>query len=182
MASENTGPERVLFGRGYNVWIMGIDGTWRRNCVLKAISAGDAELELEGSIEGLNLKEFFLQMKGTPEYDKVGRMAVEWRGRTLRYFPKPTIAMINGFVFGGGFSVVEGCDLAIAADEACADHAGVLTLRDRRFKATDRIGIFGAHRNERLARTNGGCGDREPLDDRLGILFEQQSIGEGRRV
>jgi hypothetical protein len=65
MASENAGPERVAFGRGYNVWIMGIDGTWRRNCVLKAVSAVDAELELEGSIEGLNLKEFFLLLSST---------------------------------------------------------------------------------------------------------------------
>lgn len=65
MASENAGPEKVAFGRGYNVWIMGIDGTWRRNCVLKAVSAVDAELELEGSIEGLNLKEFFLLLSST---------------------------------------------------------------------------------------------------------------------
>jgi trans-feruloyl-CoA hydratase/vanillin synthase len=45
-------------------------------------------------------------------------MAVEWRGRTLRYYPKPTIAMVNGYCFGGAFSIVEGCDLAVAADEA----------------------------------------------------------------
>jgi feruloyl-CoA hydratase/lyase len=45
-------------------------------------------------------------------------MATDWRGRTLRYYPKPTIAMINGFCFGGAFSIVEGCDLAVAADEA----------------------------------------------------------------
>ena len=45
-------------------------------------------------------------------------MATDWRGRTLRYYPKPTIAMVNGFCFGGAFSIVEGCDLAIAADEA----------------------------------------------------------------
>ncbi|PZA13410.1 PilZ domain-containing protein [Rhodopseudomonas palustris] len=64
MTSE-TGAERVSFGRGYNVWIMGIDGTWRRNCVLKAVSSVDAELELEGSIEGLNLKEFFLLLSST---------------------------------------------------------------------------------------------------------------------
>jgi hypothetical protein len=63
--AENTNPERVSFGRGYNVWIMGIDGTWRRNCVLKAVSSFDAELELEGSIEGLNLKEFFLLLSST---------------------------------------------------------------------------------------------------------------------
>jgi hypothetical protein len=33
--------------------------------VLKAVSANDAELTLEGSIEGLNLKEFFLLLSST---------------------------------------------------------------------------------------------------------------------
>jgi trans-feruloyl-CoA hydratase/vanillin synthase len=42
---------------------------------------------------------------------------LEWRGRTLRYYPKPTIAMIHGYCFGGAFSIVEGCDLAIAAED-----------------------------------------------------------------
>ena len=68
---------------------------------------------------GMDLKEFFHELKGTPaEYDRVFRMAVEWRGRTLRYYPKPTIAMVNGYCFGGAFSIVEGCDLAVAAEEA----------------------------------------------------------------
>ncbi|MCW5770076.1 MAG: p-hydroxycinnamoyl CoA hydratase/lyase [Rhodospirillaceae bacterium] len=68
---------------------------------------------------GMDLKEFFTDLKNDPaEYDRITRIAVEWRGRTLRYYPKPTIAMINGFCFGGAFSVVEGCDLAIAAEEA----------------------------------------------------------------
>jgi hypothetical protein len=65
MAAEYTGQERVTFGRGHSVWIMAIDGTWRRSCVLKGISATDAELTLEGSIEGLNLKEFFLLLSST---------------------------------------------------------------------------------------------------------------------
>jgi len=68
---------------------------------------------------GMDLKEFFHELKGQPaEYDRVFRMAIEWRGRTLRYYPKPTIAMVNGYCFGGAFSIVEGCDLAVAADEA----------------------------------------------------------------
>jgi trans-feruloyl-CoA hydratase/vanillin synthase len=68
---------------------------------------------------GMDLKEFFTELKDKPaEYDRITRLAVEWRGRTLRYYPKPTIAMINGFCFGGAFSIVEGCDLAIAAEEA----------------------------------------------------------------
>jgi len=65
MASENIGPGRVVFGRGYSVWIMAIDGTWRRSCMLKAVSSVDAELLLEGSIEGLHLKEFFLLLSST---------------------------------------------------------------------------------------------------------------------
>lgn len=65
MAAENTGPQLVTFGSGYDVWIMAIDGTWRRSCVLKAISTVDAKLTLDGSIEGLNLKEFFLLLSSS---------------------------------------------------------------------------------------------------------------------
>ncbi len=73
----------------------------------------------ESFCAGMDLKEFFTDLKDKPaEYDRITRLAVEWRGRTLRYYPKPTIAMINGYCFGGAFSIVEGCDLAIAAEEA----------------------------------------------------------------
>ena len=68
---------------------------------------------------GMDLKEVFHELKDQPaRYDHIIRLAVEWRGRTLRYYPKPTIAMVNGYCFGGAFSIVEGCDLAIAAEEA----------------------------------------------------------------
>jgi trans-feruloyl-CoA hydratase/vanillin synthase len=67
----------------------------------------------------MDLKEFFTELKDKPaEYERITRLAVEWRGRTLRYYPKPTIAMVNGYCFGGAFSIVEGCDLAIAAEDA----------------------------------------------------------------
>jgi hypothetical protein len=65
MADENKGQERVTFSRGYGVCIMGIDGTWRRDCMLNAISDTDAVLTVEGSIQGLNLKEFFLLLSST---------------------------------------------------------------------------------------------------------------------
>ena len=52
MSEENKGPERVTFSRGYSVCIMGIDGTWRRDCTLNAISDNDAILTVEGSIRG----------------------------------------------------------------------------------------------------------------------------------
>ncbi len=65
MGADNKGLERVTFSRGYSVCIMGIDGTWRRDCVLNAISDNDAMLTVEGSIQGLNLKEFFLLLSST---------------------------------------------------------------------------------------------------------------------
>jgi hypothetical protein len=65
MSEENKGTERVTFSRGYDVCIMAIDGTWRRNCQLNAISDNDAVLTVEGSIQGLNLKEFFLLLSST---------------------------------------------------------------------------------------------------------------------
>ena len=57
--------ERVTFSRGYDVCLMAIDGTWRRDCQLNSISDTDATLTVEGSIQGLNLKEFFLLLSST---------------------------------------------------------------------------------------------------------------------
>jgi hypothetical protein len=65
MSEEHKGTDRVTFSRGYDVCIMAIDGTWRRDCQLNAISDTDAELTVEGSIQGLNLKEFFLLLSST---------------------------------------------------------------------------------------------------------------------
>ena len=65
MAEDSKGPDRVTFSRGYEVCIMAIDGTWRRDCQLNAISDNDAILTVEGSIQGLNLKEFFLLLSST---------------------------------------------------------------------------------------------------------------------
>jgi hypothetical protein len=65
MTDDNKASERVAFSHGYGVCIMGIDGTWRRDCVLNAISDNDALLTVEGSIQGLNLKEFFLLLSST---------------------------------------------------------------------------------------------------------------------
>ena len=73
----------------------------------------------EAFCAGMDLKEFFYDQKiqKPVEYERSFRGMQEWR-RTLRYYPKPTIAMVNGYCFGGAFPNVECCDLAIAADEA----------------------------------------------------------------
>ena len=65
MTEDGKGADRVTFSRGYDVCIMAIDGTWRRDCQLNSISDTDATLTVEGSIQGLNLKEFFLLLSST---------------------------------------------------------------------------------------------------------------------
>jgi feruloyl-CoA hydratase/lyase len=70
--------------------------------------------------EGMDLKEYFRETEQHPEifHEKVRRDASYWQWRLLRMYAKPTIAMVNGWCFGGAFSPLVACDLAIAADEA----------------------------------------------------------------
>jgi hypothetical protein len=65
MAFGDRKSERVDFERGIRVYIMGIDGTWRRNCMMADVSQTGARLCVEGSLEGLDLKEFFLLLSST---------------------------------------------------------------------------------------------------------------------
>jgi PilZ domain len=65
MAFGDRKSERVDFERGINVHMMGIDGTWRRNCLMIDVSQTGARLCVEGSLEGLDLKEFFLLLSST---------------------------------------------------------------------------------------------------------------------
>jgi len=55
----------VEFERGISVSIMGIDGTWRRECTMEEVSESGAKLQIESSIKGLPLKEFFLILSST---------------------------------------------------------------------------------------------------------------------
>ena len=69
---------------------------------------------------GMDLKEYFREVdQATPvEVMRVRRESMAWQWRRLQFFPKPTIAMVNGWCFGGAFTPLVSCDLAIAADEA----------------------------------------------------------------
>jgi hypothetical protein len=65
VVSERRKGERVTFERGIQAHMMGIDGTWRRECAVEDISELGGKLTVDGSIEGLNLKEFFLLLSST---------------------------------------------------------------------------------------------------------------------
>jgi len=68
---------------------------------------------------GMDLKEYFreTEAQGLRGVRKSQRESYGWF-RRLRWFQKPTIAMVNGWCFGGGFGPLFACDLAICADEA----------------------------------------------------------------
>jgi hypothetical protein len=65
MVAERQKGERVTFERGIHAHMMGIDGTWRRDCTMEDVSETGAKLTVEGSVEGLHLKEFFLLLSST---------------------------------------------------------------------------------------------------------------------
>ena len=68
---------------------------------------------------GMDLKEYFreseaLGLKGVCDSQ---REAYAW-WRRLRWYQKVTIAMVNGWCFGGAYGPLYACDLAICAEEA----------------------------------------------------------------
>jgi len=68
---------------------------------------------------GMDLKEYFRETEalGLAGTRAAQREAYSW-WRRLRWYQKPTIAMINGWCFGGAYGPLFGCDLAFCADEA----------------------------------------------------------------
>ena len=106
MAYGDRHNERVSFDRGIPVWMMGIDGTWRRDCVMLDVSQTGARLRIEGSLQGLNLKEFFLLLSSTGlvyrrcelvrvDGDEVGIVFLEQGKYAKRKRSKPRSAVVE---------------------------------------------------------------------------------------
>ena len=69
---------------------------------------------------GMDLREYF-RATDKLSYDerlKVMRKSATAQWKRLQYYGKPTIAMVNGWCFGGAFNSLIACDLAIAAEDA----------------------------------------------------------------
>jgi len=68
---------------------------------------------------GMDLQEYFrdTEVHGLRGIRNSQRESYGW-WRRLRWYQKPTIAMVNGWCFGGGYGPLFACDLAFAADEA----------------------------------------------------------------
>jgi trans-feruloyl-CoA hydratase/vanillin synthase len=69
---------------------------------------------------GQDLKEYFREPDAGDPIDRehLHLANAAWQWRRLMYYPKPTVAMVNGWCFGGAFQVLIGCDLAVAAEDA----------------------------------------------------------------
>ena len=75
--------------------------------------------EGEAFCAGMDLKEYFreTEARGLGATRQAQREAYGW-WRRLRWYQKPTIAMVNGWCFGGAYGPLFACDLAFAAEEA----------------------------------------------------------------
>jgi trans-feruloyl-CoA hydratase/vanillin synthase len=69
---------------------------------------------------GMDLKEYFRETENESDAFKMRTReeCANWQQIKLRNYAKPTIAMVNGWVFGGAFTPLVSCDIAIAADDA----------------------------------------------------------------
>jgi len=69
---------------------------------------------------GMDLKEYFRDLDKAPPIQRARARweAATWHYHKLRLFPKATIAMVNGWCFGGAFTPLVSCDFAIAAEDA----------------------------------------------------------------
>jgi hypothetical protein len=65
MARGDRRAERVRLEHKQAVNLMGLDGAWRRSCFLVDVSATGAKLEVEGSLDVLKAKQFFLLLSST---------------------------------------------------------------------------------------------------------------------
>jgi feruloyl-CoA hydratase/lyase len=142
-STEKTSTEKVPGGKNVLVefedqiaWVT-LNRPEKRNCMSPALN--DEMVEVLDALElddrcgvlvltgagdsfsaGMDLREFFRATDGMPfnKQMRIRRSAANWQWRQLMNFPKPTIAMVNGWCFGGAFTPLVSCDIAIAADEA----------------------------------------------------------------
>jgi len=136
MTDTNTTPDPVLVEFDNGIAFVTLNRPEKRNAmnpklnvrmleVLDELEADDrcGVLVLRGAGQswsaGMDLKEYFRENdgKGRAAVLKSRRQSGGWWNR-LMYFEKPTIAMVNGWCFGGAFTPLVSCDLAIAAEEA----------------------------------------------------------------
>ena len=136
MSTERTEEETVAFTIEDGVAWVKFNRPEKRNCMSPKLNRQMKkvleELEFRDDVKvlvltgegkawtaGMDLQEYFRENeeKGLWAVRKAQRESYGWFER-LRWYQKPTIAMINGWCFGGGYGPLFGCDIAVAAEDA----------------------------------------------------------------
>ena len=105
---------------------MSIELAREMNLVLDALELDDrcSVIVLTGKGEafsaGMDLQGFFRASDAVSDVERhrAYRETRAWQWRTLMFYAKPTIAMVNGWCFGGAFTPLICCDLAITDEDA----------------------------------------------------------------
>ena len=136
MTAERTEEETVAFNVENGIAWVKFNRPEKRNCMSPKLNRQMKkvleELEFREDVRvlvltgegkawsaGMDLQEYFRENeeKGLWAVRKAQRESYGWFER-LRWYEKPTIAMINGWCFGGGYGPLFACDIAIAAEDA----------------------------------------------------------------
>ena len=136
MSVERTEEETVAFAVENGIAWVKFNRPEKRNCMSPKLNRQMKkvleELEFREDVKvlvltgegkawsaGMDLQEYFRENeeKGLWAVRKAQRESYGWFER-LRWYEKPTIAMINGWCFGGGYGPLFGCDIAVAAEDA----------------------------------------------------------------
>jgi len=98
----------------------------------------------ENFCAGQDLKQYSLEMEtqAAQVRDEVREKVRLWRNKLLRTLPQPVIARITGWCLGGALTVVAGCDIAIADEEALF---GLPEVNFGHFPAGDTTSIMTEH-------------------------------------
>ncbi|CAN5342252.1 PilZ domain-containing protein [soil metagenome] len=76
MIKDKRGASRVNFERGIPVKILAIDGAWQRECNMFDVSQSGVLLRVDGSVTGIELREFFLVLSSVGTAHR--RCALAW--------------------------------------------------------------------------------------------------------
>ena len=98
----------------------------------------------ENFCAGQDLKQYSLEMESQPEQvrDEVREKVRRWRNQMLRTLPQPVIARVTGWCLGGALTVVAGCDIALAAEDAVF---GLPEVNFGHFPAGDTTAVLTEH-------------------------------------
>lgn len=131
--------KNVLVDKEHGITTVTLNRPEKRNAMSPALDEEmlDCILELEADREtlvlvltgagpawcaGMDLKLYFRELMDDPKnlgkHVRTEWATHQWRWHRLYNFPKPTIAMVNGYCFGGALTQLVACDFAIAADSA----------------------------------------------------------------